>query len=381
MCKKAVIIGAGQTGRGYVARYLVEKNYEITFIDCDKQLISYLQEDVFFCIHFYNKDRSPFMVKSYKAYLNTDKNSIQAIHDADYIFTSIGEQNLVKISKIIAKGLEKKQKNTAIFTNENGINPAKVLRNSLDELNIQANYVVSQTAVFCSTININSTRLDILSQNDNYYPYDADEFKNDLDFIGAVKIHNFENFLKRKIYTYNCLAGIISYCGFLKGYDIYGEAANDSEIVAIMDTLLTQLNPALADYFNIPLSDQIEFSNKALVKFKDKHILDYVIKNGRDAKRKLGETERIIAPMRIIEKHHGNADILYFNAAAALYYWQKLSHNGREVIMTRPPIQELCYILSIDENSALAKKVSYYFDYIQSNETNIKLKEILNIRS
>ena len=33
MAKKAVVIGAGQSGRGYTARYLFEKGYEITFID------------------------------------------------------------------------------------------------------------------------------------------------------------------------------------------------------------------------------------------------------------------------------------------------------------------------------------------------------------
>lgn len=31
--KKAVVIGAGQTGRGYVTRFLFQRDYAITFID------------------------------------------------------------------------------------------------------------------------------------------------------------------------------------------------------------------------------------------------------------------------------------------------------------------------------------------------------------
>lgn len=31
--KKAVVIGAGQTGRGYVTRFLFQSDYAITFID------------------------------------------------------------------------------------------------------------------------------------------------------------------------------------------------------------------------------------------------------------------------------------------------------------------------------------------------------------
>ena len=37
--KKAVIIGAGQTGRGFVAPILNENNYSITFLDENTSLI------------------------------------------------------------------------------------------------------------------------------------------------------------------------------------------------------------------------------------------------------------------------------------------------------------------------------------------------------
>ena len=44
MSKKAVVIGAGQSGRGYTARYLYEKGYEITFIDEKKELVELLKK-------------------------------------------------------------------------------------------------------------------------------------------------------------------------------------------------------------------------------------------------------------------------------------------------------------------------------------------------
>lgn len=51
--KKAVVIGAGQTGRGYVTRFLFQRDYAITFIDKNEKLIRMLDEDRAFCIHFY----------------------------------------------------------------------------------------------------------------------------------------------------------------------------------------------------------------------------------------------------------------------------------------------------------------------------------------
>ena len=47
--KKAVVIGAGQTGRGYVTRFLFQRDYEITFIDKKEELVRMLDEDRAFC--------------------------------------------------------------------------------------------------------------------------------------------------------------------------------------------------------------------------------------------------------------------------------------------------------------------------------------------
>ena len=43
--KKAVIIGAGQTGRGFVAPILNENNYSITFLDENISLINKLKNE------------------------------------------------------------------------------------------------------------------------------------------------------------------------------------------------------------------------------------------------------------------------------------------------------------------------------------------------
>lgn len=373
---KAVIFGAGQTGRGYIARYLVDKNYDISFVEINRELISKLNEDKFFNIHFYDQDRTPFVVSGFNAYYLDDQ-VIPLISQADLIFTAVGEQNLKYVAPYIASSLNFRKNKAIIITNENGINPARVLRDEIKKHTTQNNYLVSQTAVFCSTVNVKGTRLDIFSQNETYYPYDCDELTTGLNLKGAVPVHNFENFLKRKIYTYNALAGIISYLGYLKGYSIYGEAANDEEISDIMDLLLKELNPALAEYFNISLKEQETFANKALTKFKNRNILDYVIKNGRDAFRKLGKTERIIAPMKIIEDHGGNADILYLNAAAALTYWKELSGNGREPLMSGTPLQELAKILDTDEENELIKKIEAFYNKIIEDRDHIKLFRLL----
>ena len=50
---KIVIIGAGKTGRGYLARLLKESEKEICFVDKNETLVKELQEKKEFKIHFF----------------------------------------------------------------------------------------------------------------------------------------------------------------------------------------------------------------------------------------------------------------------------------------------------------------------------------------
>lgn len=379
MNKKAVVIGAGQTGRGYGARYLFEKGYDITFIDINEKLVADLKEDRAFSIHFYNRDRTPVYMHGFETFLPTEDGAKKALFDADIVLTAVGEQNLGDVAKVNVPSFKGKTKRTVFITCENGTNPAKVLRNHLIDEKLEAPYVVSQTAVFCSTVVVDKTRLDILSQNETYFPYDHDELES-LDFDGAVPVRNFEKFFERKIYTYNCLAGLISYCGYVKGYEVYGDAAVDPDVSGAMDQLLESLNPALQKYFEITEEDQVAFANKALGKFKDLNILDYTVKNGRAPRRKLGPTERIISPIRIIENNHGDTRILEFVAAAALTYWVELEGKS-EPMIGMSPIEAFMEINGFSKDDPIVENVAYYYDEIQKNRANINVLDIVNSRN
>ncbi|WP_440897783.1 hypothetical protein ACS127_07405 [Amphibacillus sp. Q70] len=373
MTKKAVVYGAGQSGRGYLARFLKESGYQITFIETDRKLVDLLNEDKYFFIHFYHKDRTPVLIDQFHA-LTLDDDLSSVLKEADIILTAVGEQNLKAVAASLAKYLEKTEL-PQLLTAENGTNPARVLRKELEkQYKGSISNVVSQTAIFCSTINIEDTRLDILSQNETYFPYDLEGFNGSLDFPGAEPRKNFEHFFERKIYTYNCLAGLISYLGYVKGYKIYGEATNDTEVSKIIDELLEILNPSLAEYFNISLEEQELFANKAVEKFKDMKILDYVIKNGRAPRRKLGKSERIYAPYKILINHDQEATIMCLVAGAALVYLEEIEYTGHSF----DPEEELLAILDLNENDPFVKLSVSAYEHIKQNRATVSLVELLN---
>ena len=373
--KKAVIFGAGQTGRGYTARYLVEKGYSICFLDKKTDLVERLKQDKKFIIHFYNKDRSPFEVANFSTY-HIDEDLTTVLSTADIIFTAVAEENLKEVAKTIYKNLSSETSLPQIVTCENGINPGKVLAEELSTLFDKEITNVSQTAVFCSTIFLKETRLDIMSQNMTYFPYDTDHFIGQLDLNGSEAVHDFESFLKRKIYTYNCFAGIISYLGYIKNYKIFSEAANDPEILALIAQLQEVLNPSLAEYFNISLEEQTAFSEQAMIKFKDKNIIDFVIKNGRAAKRKLGATERIFAPYKIIQESSMDTEVLPLVGAAALIYWQDLQEIS-EPKMPDTPEAVLRDILRDQPADKFIEKTLNYYSLLSANRDNTDLMKVM----
>ncbi len=376
MVRKAVVIGAGQTGRGYIARFLEDKKYQITFIDKKKELVSLLKEDGAYCIHFYSKDRSPIYITGFQVCLPYSNEAKKSLMESDIIITSVGEQNLKDVAQQLKDAIDTSKKEYTLLTAENGTNPGKVLRNHLTNLSFQAKYKISMTAVFCSTVQLASTRLDILSMNEWYFPYDCDEITT-FDFRGAVPIHNFEKFLERKIFTYNCLAGLISYCGYVKGYEIFGDAANDLEISDIMDRLLIDLNTVLQDYFHITKEDQESFAQRALDKMKNKDILDFTVKNGRAVRRKLGKNERIMAPLRILKGHHKDYRIMEFVAAASLVYWMELQGKHGEEILQMPPIETFCSITDLSSDDPITKDVQHYYTEIINNRKNVNIIRII----
>ena len=151
----------------------------------------------------------------------------------------------------------------------------------------------------------------------------------------------------------------------------------DPDISGLMDRLLEELNPCLEAYFEITGEEQAEFAKKALDKFKDQYILDYNIKNGRAPRRKLGPTERIMTPMRILIEHGKDPSIMQFVAAAALTYWQELQGKNNEPLLEKSPIETFCEINDLSADDPIAVKVESYFRAIQQNRSNIHIMSLL----
>lgn len=329
MAENVVILGAGGSGRGFLARLLKEDDAVLCFIDKNAELIRQLLEQGEYTIRVGEK---AVRMTGYDAYTTDDVEAVRRTAKADWIFASVGEEHLPELAPFLEKAsFLKGPQPLRIIVCENGIAPKNTLRKALAGTGA-ARAQVTQGVIFCTSIPEKKESLDILSEDYNELPYDVDEHLFRMPFTCFPAKEHFDDLLQRKIYTYNCLSACIAYLGYYLGYTVYAEAANDPEVKRICRQLCEGLNRTICHCMNIAPEEQEAFSERALAKFSNPAILDTIQKNARSAVRKLSPSERIMGPMNLMRAQKEDVSILQMVAAAALLYLEreeKPEYDGR----------------------------------------------------
>ena len=347
---KVVVVGAGKTGRGFIARLLQEAAENVIFIDKDAQLVEELNASGNFTVSFFGNVREAYVVNNYRACTWETAD----LEDSNLILVSVGGQNLKAAGESLGK-LLKDDRHYYIITAENASHPSETLRAAIGKNNVS----VSESTVFCTTIE--NGGIDINSENYPYLQCDADLLDGFVPAVHTLKtITNFSNFLTRKLFTYNAASCVIAYLGWQKGYTNYADAANDPEIQALLDRNYAATNRVLCKEFGYDEADQKEFAALSKAKFCDRTIVDTVARNARDPQRKLAANERIIGPIRLLHKYGEDASVLERTAAAAILYDSEAEHAWRAIKAEKTTVQILTDICGLEANSEIFKNICQY---------------------
>ena len=170
-------------------------------------------------------------------------------------------------------------------------------------------------------------------------------------------VSNFGGFLDRKLFTYNSASCIIAYLGALKGYTMYGDAANDTEILAMLDKNYEIINECICKEYGYEETDQREFALLSRDKFTDKTLADTVTRNAREPQRKITPAERIVAPMLLEQKYGKDSSILEKTLAAALLYTPSEETEWLSILSAKGYEGVLTDICGLTEGSAIYERI------------------------
>lgn len=324
---RVVIIGAGKTGRGFITPILVAGHHEITFIDKDQQLVKYLKAEGEYQVQYYDGSKA-VCIESYEVYHDADKGAIDALAEADLVFTSVFASYLKDVVPLFKQALTKRVKAAKlnIICCENGVNVTQVLLDS----HIDAN--IAQGIVFCTTMNIEHS-LNLISESYPNIPIDNHKHQFHFDSPNLLLIEDFDSLIERKIYTYNYLSAIIAYIGSYLGYTIYGEAANDPMIIKLTDVVVMKYVDVMVSEYAVSYEEQLAFTQMALRKFRNIKIGDTIERNAIQVKRKLSKKERMITPFLLMRRYHKNVDSFLILMACAIKYAVDHREDSNETLM------------------------------------------------
>lgn len=313
--KRAVIIGAGQTGRGFIAPIVSDNGYHITFLDKDEKLIEQLRAEGSYEIRYFGGKKEPRVLHDFEAYTMEAGEAVRTASGADVIFVSIFASHIGEIVHFLRQAAEERQEGRlTVFCCENGVNVKKPLTDA------GINAVISEGIIFCTTLKPEADKLDLISQDYPELPVDGKVDGLQVCLKGMPYEQDFPSLIQRKIYTYNFISAIVAYLGSYMGYEVYGEAANDRDIALVIEGITPIISEVIAKEYGISYETQLDFTKRAVEKFQNRDIYDTIYRNARQAERKLGVSERMMTPLFLAKKYGSNTALIELVIAAAMYY-------------------------------------------------------------
>lgn len=223
------------------------------------------------------------------------------------------------------------------------------------------NVTVNESTVFCTTIE--DEGIHINSENYPYLQCNAELLEGYVPDAKTIKvISNFSDFLTRKLYTYNAASCVIAYLGWKKGYSNYADAANDEEILGLLDKNYEVTNRVLCKEFGYQEEDQREFAQLSKNKFCDRTIVDTVARNARDPQRKLASEERIMGPIKLMYKYGEDASVLEKTAAAAIQYDSDGEDAWKKIKAEKTSEEILTDICGVEAGSEIYENIFKYLE-------------------
>jgi mannitol-1-phosphate 5-dehydrogenase len=337
-----VLFGAGKIARGFIGHLLWKAGYAFRFVEYNPALVKLLKERKRYAVRILGEEIRIDTVTNFDVWGYEDIQDIEEAiaSDVDTMFVSVGGKNLQSVGVILKSALRKRMEQGSrepmnIVLCENWIKPAEVLKSTvyegadnrlklfLDQYVGFTESVIMRSAIEPTEEVLLEDPLAVNVQDFWYLPIDRKRIKKDLpELEGLAYIDDFDGYLDRKFYTYNAANGTVSYLGSLKHYTYIAEAARDPEILEILEKVYEETGRALCAKHGFDYKSHMEFTRTSLAKLQNRFLVDYIERNARDPMRKLGPSDRLVGPARLVIQFGGVPEGLATSIAAALFYEQ-----------------------------------------------------------
>lgn len=347
---KAVMYGAGNIGRGFIAQLFSESGFHTTFIDVVDSVVDAL-----------NKDGSyPIYVTSGDGYVRTEVSDVSAVNgkdadavaaaisEADVMATAVGVNILKFIAPPIAAGIRRRFLNGAgplnVIVCENKIDANVFLRDLIAaELTAEEREYLYENVGFVEasigrmvpaapSYIKEKEALAVCVEPFCELPVDRGAFKGEIPSIkGMIPFSPFELYIERKLYMHNMSHAVCAYLGSLIGCEYIWQAAGDPRIRFIALGALAQSASALSAYHGADVRPLMIHAFDLLKRYDNKLLGDTAARVGRDSKRKLAPSDRLAGALMRAKNAGVPYNFIEAGIAAGLLFTSENDPSSDEV--------------------------------------------------
>ncbi len=378
--KTAVIIGAGKIGRGFVGRLLNQSGYDLVVIEIDQRLIDALNARHGYTVHLVDNDvEDQVWVSPVRTAIHAENQTAvaQAIADVSLMITSVGARELAQVAPNVAAGVRRRielgvETPLDCLLCENLYGAGRIMRTLVKQHLAPAEQVFFDRHVGLVNVVIGCMGPPIppaLRAQDAAAvlaePYSELDV-NRQDFTGPIPeidgLHacdHFEAYTARKLYIHNCAHAALAYLGYRKGYRYAHDAIADAGLLAHLRAVWQESMAGLVAQYGVERRWLKALADELPRRFANRALGDTLLRLGRDPIRKLGPTDRLVAPARLAEKAGIVPQALAKTIAAALCFdppnepiaaelQNRLATKGLDAVLA-----ELCHIQPDEPLAAL----------------------------
>lgn len=337
---KAVLFGAGNIGRGFLAQVVSDSGGSTTFVEARPEVVEALNARGRYPIVLADdtSDAPPVWVERVSALHAADVAAVaEAIAEADLVATAVGVPILPKVAPSLAAGLalrfERGGGALNVLVAENLLHAGPFLREAVrgslavewhGRLDAEVGFVEASIGRMVPLVPTEKATQDPLWIAVEPYcelPVDAEAFRGSVPRLAHLKpMAPFEAIVERKLFVHNAGHATAAYLGWAAGDEMVWQAMRRPEIERVVLGAMRESAEALHRTFGLPLPELQAHAEDLIRRFRNRALGDQVRRVAADPWRKLGPNDRFFGAIRRCLSAGVTPHFLAVGAKAALAY-------------------------------------------------------------
>jgi mannitol-1-phosphate 5-dehydrogenase len=327
---KAVVVGAGRIGCGFIGQLLRASGAEVVFVGRDA-IAANLSKNGGYRVRLTGRGGARDVeVDGVRAVPASDlEAAAREIATADLVAVSVGPSNLASVAPLVAAGLARRTSPVNVVALENLADAgprlrALVARADADALRLDHGFsgaVVSRVVARRVGEPSWGERLLFVGDAATEFAVHGPSLRAPLPPVEGMRlVEDFEGAFLKKLYVFSAGHATTAYLGALKGYNFVHAAIRDPEIRRAVLAAMEEGRRGIAARYGEALAGSRRDLDEIVERFENAALNDPIARVGRDPQRKLGRDDRLVGAARLAAGAGVRPRLLALSAAAALCF-------------------------------------------------------------